>query len=44
MYLVDVRKPAEFREGRLPTAINLPSTQSQIERYHDFADRPIFLV
>ena len=42
--LVDVREPAEFRDGHLPTAINIPSTQFHIDRYQDFADRSIVLV
>ena len=41
--IVDVREPAEFRDGHLPTAINLPSTKFQVERYHDFGDRAICL-
>lgn len=42
--LVDVREPAEYRDGHLPAAVNVPSTQFEIERFQEFADRPIFLV
>lgn len=42
--LIDVREPAEFYEGHLPGAINLPSTQFKLEDYRAFAASPIYLI
>ncbi len=42
--LIDVREPAEFYEGHLPGAINLPSTQFKMEDYRAFAASPIYLI
>lgn len=42
--LVDVREPAEFWEGHLPGAVNLPATQFDIEAYRAFENRAICLV
>lgn len=42
--IVDVREPAEFWDGHLPAAVNLPSTRFQVESYHDFSDRAVCLV
>lgn len=42
--LIDVREPAEFWEGHLPEAINLPSTKFTLEDYQAFTPRPIYLI
>ena len=42
--VVDVREPAEFRDGHLPGAVNLPSTQFNIDAYRAFDTRTICLV
>ncbi|GAB4455722.1 MAG: rhodanese-like domain-containing protein [Anaerolineae bacterium] len=42
--LVDVREPAEFYEGHLSGAINLPSTKFNIEDYRKFDNQTICLV
>jgi rhodanese-related sulfurtransferase len=42
--IIDVREPAEFRDGHLPTAVNIPSTSYQVETYREFGDRAICLV
>lgn len=38
--VIDVREPAEFRDGHIPYAINLPSTQFAVEDYLE--NRPPF--
>jgi rhodanese-related sulfurtransferase len=42
--LIDVREPAEFWEGHLPGAINLPSTQFNLVDYRAFGQQPILLI
>jgi rhodanese-related sulfurtransferase len=42
--LIDVREPAEFYEGYLSGAVNLPSTQFNVEDYREYSDRVICLV
>ena len=42
--LIDVREPAEYWEGHLAGALNLPSTKFQIEDYLEFDDRAICLI
>lgn len=42
--LIDVREPAEFWEGHLTGALNLPSTKFKIEDYLEFGDRAICLI
>ena len=42
--VVDVREPAEFRDGHLPGAVNLPSTQFDVEAYRAFDNRAICLI
>ena len=42
--LIDVREPAEYWEGHLAGALNLPSTKFQIEDYLEFGDRAICLI
>jgi len=42
--LIDVREPAEFRDGHLPGAINLPSTRFSAADYRTYRQQPIYLV
>lgn len=42
--IVDVREPAEFWDGHLPGAINLPSSRFDVEAYRAFDDGAICLV
>ena len=42
--LIDVREPAEFRDGHIPYAINLPSTQFATEDYQAWPRLKIYLV
>lgn len=42
--LIDVRETAEFWEGHMPGAINLPSTQFALADYQAFLPRPIYLI
>ena len=42
--IIDVREPAEFRDGHIPYAINLPSTQFAVDNYKAWFNLKIFLV
>lgn len=42
--IIDVREPAEFRDGHLPYAINLPSTQFSVDDYQTWYFFKICLV
>lgn len=42
--VIDVREPAEFRDGHLAGAVNMPSTQFSIEAYQAFENRTICLI
>ncbi len=42
--IVDVREPAEFRDGHIPYAINLPSSQFTAESYQAWRNLKICLV
>ncbi len=42
--IIDVREPAEFRDGHLPGAINLPSTAFSVTDYRTYGHQPIYLV
>ena len=42
--IVDVREPKEFRDGNLPTSINLPSTKFEIEQFEPYRNNVINLI
>jgi len=42
--IIDVREAAEFRDGHIPNAINLPSTQFAVEDYQKWYHLKIYLV
>lgn len=42
--IIDVREPAEFRDGHIPYAINLPSTQFTVKDYQTWPKLKIYLV
>ena len=42
--LIDVREPAEFHEGHLAGAINLPSSRFEVDDYLAFDHQPIYLI
>ncbi|PHN06675.1 rhodanese-like domain-containing protein [Flavilitoribacter nigricans] len=42
--IIDVREPAEFRDGHLPYAINLPTTRFSVEDYQSWHHLKIALV
>ncbi len=42
--LVDVREPAEFREGRVPGATNIPTSQLDARLGELDRDRPVHVV
>ena len=42
--IIDVRESAEFRDGHIPYAINLPSTQFTVEEYQAWRHLKIYLV
>jgi len=42
--LIDVREPAEFRDGHLPGAINHPSTRFSAADYRTYWRQPIYLI
>ncbi len=42
--IIDVREPAEFRDGHIPYAINLPSTRFEVEDYQAWHHLKVFLV
>ena len=42
--IVDVREPAEFRDGHIPYAINLPSTEATIQKFATWNHLTICLV
>ena len=42
--IIDVREPAEFWDGHIPYAINLPSTRFEVEDYNAWEQQKIFLV
>lgn len=42
--IIDVREPAEFRDGHLPNSINLPSTNFHAEDYRPWRHLKVFLI
>ncbi|MCB9289665.1 MAG: rhodanese-like domain-containing protein [Lewinellaceae bacterium] len=42
--IIDVREPAEFRDGHIPYAINLPSTRFTAEDYQSWRHLKVCLV
>lgn len=42
--IIDVREPAEFRDGHIPYAINLPSTRFAVEDYQAWHHLKVYLV
>ncbi|MDV6376549.1 rhodanese-like domain-containing protein [Deinococcus arenicola] len=43
-YLLDVRTPAEFAEGHIASAINLPLDQVEARANEVPADRPVYVI
>ena len=42
--IVDVREPAEYRDGHLPNTVNIPSTQFKVAAFESLQPQKIFLV
>jgi rhodanese-related sulfurtransferase len=42
--IIDVREPAEFKDGHLPGAVNHPSTRFSVTDYRAYRQQAIFLV